>query len=106
MDIIPIKPNLNIKTFHIDNLACVSLTARGSVCNWIRIETWVQRMYQINGLTDHEAEYHFCWEFSNTLLPPVGQQSLLIRTRSRAPSTALSRFVIRSPPNCSWKRDS
>jgi ribonuclease HI len=56
MEFIPIKPNLNIKTFHIDGLGCQP-DGTGSVCNWIRTETWVQRMYQINGLTDHEAEY-------------------------------------------------
>jgi ribonuclease HI len=56
MEIIPIKPNLNIKTFHIDAIGCRH-NGMGSYYGWIRIETGKQRIYGVHGLTEHEAEY-------------------------------------------------
>jgi len=56
MEIIAIKPNLKIKTFHIDGMGC-RLDGIGSAYGWIRIETGTQRIHSVNGLTEHEAEY-------------------------------------------------
>jgi len=56
MEIIAMKPNLKVKTFHIDGMGCRQ-DGRGSAFGWIRIETGTQRIYSVNGLTEHEAEY-------------------------------------------------
>jgi hypothetical protein len=56
MEIIATKPNLKIKTFHIDGMGCRQ-DGSGSAFGWVRVETGRQRIYSINGLTELQAEY-------------------------------------------------
>jgi hypothetical protein len=57
MEIVRTKPDLRIKTFYIDGMGC-RRDGCGSAYGWIRIETDVRRIRQVNGLTEGQAELH------------------------------------------------
>jgi hypothetical protein len=53
MKIIEKKPNLKIKTFHIDGRDC----GGSSICSWTRIETGIRLLWTVPPLTELEAGY-------------------------------------------------
>jgi hypothetical protein len=53
MEIIVKKPNLNIKTFHIDGRDC----GESSICSWTRIETGIRVMWTVPPVPELEAGY-------------------------------------------------
>jgi hypothetical protein len=56
MKIIFTKPNLKIKTFHLDGIGCRK-DGTGSAYGWIRIETGILRIHAVHGLTEVEAAF-------------------------------------------------